>query len=148
MEKLTALTLGAVALGSAGLAYDAVSGRRGEPVVATARIEFVEARTLPEDCTGRQAAVYFEQGSARVSAASKVVLERIAAEAKACGKSAKLVAEAPQGDLERRRAEALESMFANTGVKAQVRTPAVTTVAASGVEARAATIELVIDEEI
>jgi len=148
MEKLTAMTLGAIALGSAGFAYDAVSGPRAEPVVATARIEFVEPRKLPDDCTSRQAAVYFEQGSARVSASSKAVLERIAAEAKACGKSAKLVAEAPQDDLERRRAEALEAMFVNKGVKAQVRTPAVTTVAASGVEARAASVQLVVDEEI
>ncbi len=66
MQTLTAMTLGALILGAAAFAYDA----------ASAQDAF---------CEGLEVSVYFEKGKSEINDFSKVVVERVAAEAKACG---------------------------------------------------------------
>jgi hypothetical protein len=67
MKALTAMTFGAAMIGLAGLVYDGATA--GQPMA----------------CPDREASIYFEHGAARLSESSNTVIDRIAAEAKACG---------------------------------------------------------------
>jgi hypothetical protein len=92
MQTLTAMTLGALALGAAALLYDASA----HSAVA---------------CSGREASIQFENGKADMDDLSRAIVERMAAEAKACGVDT-VVAEA-----DGKRAAALAKAFRPTGVK-------------------------------
>lgn len=67
MKALTTMTIGAAMIGLAGLVYDGATA--GQPMA----------------CPDRAASIYFERGAAELSEASNTVIDRIAAEAKACG---------------------------------------------------------------
>jgi hypothetical protein len=97
MQTLTAMTLGALIIGGLAFAYDAASA--DEP-----------------SCAGREASVYFEKGKSEINDFSKAVVERVAAEAKACGVTT-VVADTK---VDGRRAASLARAFEPLGLKVVV----------------------------
>ncbi len=95
MRALTAMTLGALALGVAAFAYDTA---RAEP---------------PVDCPTQEVSLYFEHGKSEFNDFSKQLVERVAAEAKACG-ARQIVAETKVGG---ERARTVQQAFASRGVE-------------------------------
>lgn len=94
MQTLTAMTLGALILGAAAFAYDAASAQEAS-------------------CEGREVSVYFEKGKSDINDFSRAVVERIAAEAKACGITTVIADTKVDG----RRAAAIAKAFRPSGVK-------------------------------
>lgn len=94
MQTLTAMTLGALILGAAAFAYDAASAQEAS-------------------CEGREVSVYFEKGKSDINDFSRAVVERIAAEAKACGITTVIADTKVDG----RRAAAIAEAFQPSGVK-------------------------------
>ena len=100
MRALTAMTIGAAMIGLAGFVYD----------TATAD------QTMA--CPDRESAVYFENGKTRLNEFSNVVIDRVAAEAKACG-AREVVAETNSNA----RAQAVANAFEARGLQVVVVTP-------------------------
>jgi hypothetical protein len=100
MKALTAMTVGAAMIGLAGFVYD------------TATADQLMA------CPDREAAVYFENGKTRLNDFSNVVIDRVAAEAKACG-AHEVVAETSSDA----RAKAVAKAFEARGLQVVVVTP-------------------------
>ena len=73
------------------------------------------ADPVAASCAARQAQIYFAPGSADLNAFSKRIIDRIAADAKACGR-AQVAVDAPEGALKARRMTAIASAFAAQGV--------------------------------
>ena len=95
MQTLTAMTLGALAIGAAAFAYDTA---RADP---------------PTDCPSHEVSLYFEHGKSEFNDFSKRLVERVAAEAKACG-ARQIVAETK---VSGERAKTVEQAFASRGVQ-------------------------------
>ena len=66
-------------------------------------------------CASDQASVYFEKDRSDVTPASREIVDRLASQAKSCGR-AQVIADAPQGALHDARANALRRSFAQAGV--------------------------------
>ncbi len=123
MQTLTAMTLGALALGGAAFLYDTASADE-------------------KMCAGREVSVYFEKGKSEINPFSKAVVDRVAEDVKACGAAAVVVDAGPDGQ----RAEAISSAFESHGVKPIVATPS--GASADGfIPERAATVRLAGDED-
>lgn len=126
MQTLTAMTLGALALGAAGFAYDSSTGQ------------------TPPACPDREASVYFEKGEARFNDFSTAVIERVAAEARACGAQA-VVAETSIGGA---YAEAITSAFDAKGLNVIVAAPPTAPPAGDFIAGRAANVRLTMNRDI
>jgi hypothetical protein len=94
MQSLTALTLGALALGTAAFAYDASTGQ------------------TPAMCSSHQASVYFERNSVEFNNFAMAVIDRVAQDARACGAS-QVVAQARTDSA---HADAITRAFASKGL--------------------------------
>ncbi len=94
MQKLKAMTLGAVLIGLAGFVYDTASAQQ------------------PAACPQREVALYFEKGAAEFNDMSKQLVQRVAMEAKACG-AKQVVAETKTGE----RAQAVSEAFEPFGIR-------------------------------
>ena len=66
-------------------------------------------------CAMHQASIYFEKDAVELNSYSKAIIARLAAEAKACGRS-QVYADAPNGALKLQRGAAIFRAFAATGV--------------------------------
>jgi hypothetical protein len=126
MQTLTAMTLGALALGAAGLVYDTSTGQ-----------------TAPQ-CPAREAAVYFEKGEPRFNEFSTAVIERVAAEARACG-AREVVAETSIGGA---YVEAITSAFDAKGLNVVVAQPAIVPDAGDFITGRAASVRLTMHRDV
>lgn len=73
-----------------------------------------------ESCAPRAAEIYFERNGADLSTYADLIVERMAAEAKACA-AARLVIEAGSGALAQRRAETIDAAMARHGVDGEIR---------------------------
>lgn len=82
-----------------------------------------EAHAQQAACSAREVTLYFEKDGVAVNAASRAIVEKLAADAKACG-AKDVIVDAPNGALERRRASAIESAFRQQGVTATLVLPA------------------------
>jgi ABC-type sugar transport system substrate-binding protein len=126
MQTLTAMTLGALILGAAAFAYDAASA--GEPL-----------------CAGREVSVYFEKGKSEINEFSKAVVERVAAEAKACGIDT-VVADTK---VDSRRTAAITEAFEPLGVKVVVAgNPPSAPASGDFIADRAATVRLTMNRDL
>jgi len=126
MQTLTAMTLGALILGAAAFAYDAASAN--EP-----------------SCAKREVSVYFEKGKSEINDFSKVVVERLASEAKACGIDT-VVADTK---VDGKRAASLAQAFEPFGVKVIVTgNPPSSPVASDFIADRAATVRLTMNRDV
>lgn len=94
MQTLTAMTIGAMALGAAAFAYDTSAGQ------------------TPSNCPERQASLYFEKGAPGLNGFSEAVVDRVAQEARACG-ARQVVAETSMGETHR---DAIVRAFASKGL--------------------------------
>jgi len=126
MQALTAMTLAALALGAAGFVYDTSTGQ-----------------TAPA-CPEREASVYFEKGEPRFNAFSTAVIERVAAEARACG-ARQVVAETSIGGA---YAEAIASAFQAKGLDIIVAQPPLPAASADFVAGRAANVRLTMHRDV
>lgn len=121
MQRLNAMTLGALCIGFAGFIYDSAT-----------------AQTPARACPAHAVSIYFEKDAAEVSPASKQLVERIAQEAKACG--AKQVTAELRSD--NGRAAALSGAFATHGVKLTVAAPPRLMPVSDGIAERTATVRI------
>jgi hypothetical protein len=121
MKALTAMTLGAAMIGLAGFVYDTATA--DEP-----------------SCSDREAAIYFEKDKTGLNEFSKVVVERIAAEAKTCG-ATQVVAET-NSDA---RAKAVSKAFEAHGLNVIVVTPPALPAAEEFVAGRLAQVRLTLN---
>jgi hypothetical protein len=125
MKTLTAMTLGALALGTAAFIYD-----------ASAQVA---------SCSGREASVYFEKGASEINGFSKAVVERVATEAKACGLTT-VVAETKVDD---KRAAALATAFKQLGVTVVLAgSPTLAPAAGDFIADRAASVRLSMSSDV
>jgi len=127
MQTLTAMTLGALAIGAAAFAYDTA---RADP---------------PVDCPSHEVSLYFEHGKSEFNDFSKRLVERVAAEAKACG-ARQIVAETKvSGD----RAKTVEQAFASRGVQVILVGPTqVSPNGAADIADRAANVRLTMNRAV
>ena len=95
MKMLTAMTIGAVTLGAAAYAWDSATAQSSDA------------------CPTHGASVYFEKGQTQFNEFAKAVVERVAAEAKACG-AEYVVADTKLGGA---RADAIVEAFQSRGMK-------------------------------
>ncbi len=102
MQRLTAMTLGAFAIGLAGCAYDAASAQT--PAGKSGA------------CPAYESTVYFAPNSAELSSFSDSTIVRIAADARACGAKGIVVRAAADGD----RAQTVATALRSKGLKAVV----------------------------
>lgn len=126
MQALTAMTLGALALAAAGFVYDSSTGQTGP------------------QCPVREAAVYFEKGEPRFNAFSTAVIERVAAEARACG-ARQVVAETSVGGA---HAEAIARAFEAKGVNVVVAPPTTAPASSDFIAGRAANVRLTMHRDV
>ena len=126
MQTLTAMTLGALILGAAAFAYDTAFAQEAA-------------------CEGRKVSVYFEKGKSEINDFSKAVVERVAAEAKACGITT-VVADAR---IDGRRATAIAKAFQPSGVKVVLAgNPSLAPAKGDFIADRAATVRLTMNRDI
>ena len=102
MERLTAMTLGALAIGLAGFAYDAASAQT--PAGKTAA------------CPKYDSTVYFSPNSAELSTYSYYTIVRIVNDAQACGSKGVVV----QSAADDNRAQTVASALRAKGLKAVI----------------------------
>jgi hypothetical protein len=125
MKTLTGLTLGALALGGVAFIYD--------------------ASAQAPSCSGREASVYFEKGKSELNGFSKVVIERVAAEAKACG----LTTVVAETKVDGKRADALANAFKPLGLTVVVAgPPALAPAAGDFIADRAASVRLTMVSDV
>lgn len=120
MQKLTAMTLGALALGAVAFTYD------------TAKAQ------TPATCPTHEVSLYFEQGKTEFNEFSRQLVERVAAEAKACG-ARQIVAETP---VTGQRAKAVRQAFAARGVDVILVGPSRLAPADDSIASRSANVRL------
>ena len=119
MRALTAMTIGAAVIGLAGFAYDAATADQ------------------PMSCPDRAASVYFENGKTKLNQFSQAVIDRVAAEAKACG--ATQVVARSDSDA---RADAVSKAFEARGLQVVVVIPPANPVGDSFIAGRTAQVLL------
>jgi len=122
MKALTAMTLGAAMIGLAGFVYDTAIADE------------------PMSCSDREAAVYFEKDKTSLNEFSKVVIERVAAEAIACG-ATQVVAETNS----EARAKAVSKAFEARGLQVIVVTPPALPAAEEFIAGRTAQVRLTLN---
>jgi hypothetical protein len=120
MQRLTAMTLGAVLIGLCGFVYDQASAQ------------------TPQACSQREIDVYFERDSTAFNEFSKQLVERVAQEARNCG-SRQVVVKAASGA---ERAQAVSSAFNKLGVKVILVPTSVSAPQSDSVADRAVTIRV------
>lgn len=99
MQKLTLMTVGALLIGFGGFIYDA------------AHAQSLYAKD-PASCSSREVSIYFDKDTTAFNKFSQQLVERIAADAKACG-ARQIVAEVKSGP---ERAQAVSHAFNDLGV--------------------------------
>ncbi len=99
MQKLTLMTVGALLIGFGGFIYDA------------ANAQSLYAKD-PAVCSSREVSIYFDKDTTEFNKFSQQLVERIAADAKACG-AKQIVAEVKSGP---ERAQAVSHAFNDLGV--------------------------------
>lgn len=102
MQRITAMTLGALAIGFAGFAYDAASAQT--------------PASTPAACPKYESTVYFSPNSAELNAYSDDTIVRIAKAAQACGAKGIVVQAAADGD----RAQTVATALRAKGIKAVI----------------------------
>ncbi len=102
MQRLTAMTLGAFAIGLAGYAYDAASAQTPAANAAA--------------CPTYESTVYFAPNSAELNSYSDYTIVRIAEAARACGAKGIVVQAAADGD----RAQTVATALRSKGLKAVI----------------------------
>ncbi len=100
MQMLTAMTLGAIALGGAAFAVDK---------------SWAQSPAKAEACAERTVDIYFERGQTRINTHAQAVVARVAQEAQACP-GAEVTAMTPAGALSQERATTLAKTFDRMGV--------------------------------
>jgi len=126
MQTLTAMTLGALILGAGAFVYDTASAQEAS-------------------CDGREVSVYFEKGKSEINDFSKAVVERVAAEAKACG----ITTVVADTKVDGRRAAAIAKAFQPSGVKVVLAgNPALALVTVDFIADRAATVRLTMNRDV
>lgn len=95
MQRLTAMTMGAVLLGLAGFVYDSASAQ------------------APKACSSRAVDIYFEKDSTEFNTFSQQLVERMAQEARSCGSKQVVVENASGPD----RANAVSAKLKSLGVQ-------------------------------
>jgi hypothetical protein len=98
MQKLTLLTVGALAIGLGGFVH-------------TASAQSLYAQ-VPASCSAREVSIYFDKDTTAFNKFSQQLVERVAADAKACG-APQVVAEVKSGP---ERAQAVSHAFNDLGV--------------------------------
>lgn len=127
MQPLTAMTMGAVALAAAAFAWDS----------ATAQ--------TPDACPTHEVSLYFEKGQTQFNGFSKAVVERIAAEARACG-AQQVVAETK---VHGARADAIVDAFASEGMQVVLAgQPRTAPQAGDFIADRAASVRLTLSRDV
>jgi hypothetical protein len=125
MKTLTAMTLGALALGTAAFIYD--------------------ASAQAPSCSSREVSVYFEKGKAELNGFSKAVVERVATEAKACG----LTTVVAETKVDGKRAAALSKAFKPLGLTVILAgSPALAPAAGDFIADRAASVRLTMTSDV
>jgi hypothetical protein len=105
MKTMMAIAVG-VALATMGM------------IEGVARAEPVPANTLATGaCATHAASIYFARNAVELNSWSRQIVARLAADAKACGRS-QVFADAPDGALKPQRAAAISKAFAANGVQA------------------------------
>jgi hypothetical protein len=94
MQTLTAMTIGAAALGVAAFAYDTSTGQ------------------TPGLCSSHEASVYFERDSTEFNNFAMAVIDRVAQDARACG-ARQVVA---RTSMDQAHADAITRAFASKGL--------------------------------
>lgn len=102
MQRLTLMTLGALAIGLAGFACDTASAQTSASKAAV--------------CPKYESTVYFSPNSAELNAYSDYTIVRIAEAAQACGAKGIVVQAAADGD----RAQTVASALRSRGLKAVI----------------------------
>lgn len=120
MQRLTAMTLGALAIGLAGFAFDA------------------HAQTAPQECAQHEATIYFAPNSNALNAYSDYAIERMAAEARACG-AIDIVVQTTAG---RERARAVAVALEGRGLRPVVSTAPALIPIGDGIMARSVTLRV------
>jgi hypothetical protein len=95
MQRLTAMTIGAVLLGLAGFVYDSASAQ------------------TPKACSTRVVDIYFEKDSTEFNTFSQELVERMAQEARNCGSKQVVIENASGPD----RANAVSQKLRSLGVQ-------------------------------
>ena len=104
MQKLTLMTVGALLIGLGGFVYDAANAQSLNPQSLYAKD--------PVPCSSREVSIYFDKDTTAFNKFSQQLVERIAADAKACG-ARHIVAEVKSGP---ERAQAVSHAFNDLGV--------------------------------
>lgn len=99
MQKLTLMTVGALLIGFGGFVYDQASA---QPLHAQ----------QAASCSGREVSIYFDKDTTAFNKFSQQLVERVAADAKACG-ATQIVADVKSGP---ERAQAVSHAFNDLGV--------------------------------
>lgn len=121
MQRLTAMTLGALAIGLAGFAFDA------------------NAQTpAPQPCAQHEATIYFAPNSNALNEYSDYAIERMAAEARACG-ALDIVVQTTAG---RERARAVAIALEGRGLRPVVSSAPVLIPVGDGIMARSVTLRV------
>ncbi len=126
MQALTAMTIGAMALGAAAFAYDSSSGQ------------------TPSTCSARQASLYFEKDAQGFNVFSDAVIERVAQEARACG-ARQVVAQTSMDEAHR---AAIERAFAAKGLGVIVTGVAQPAASEGFIANRAAVVRVTMNSDI
>ena len=127
MQTLTAMTLGALAIGGAAFAWDTSIGQ------------------TPSRCPTHQASLYFEKDATGLNVFSEAVIDRIADEARACG-ARQVVARTSLGEA---HADAITRAFAAKGLGVIVASTAQPTPHADEfIAGRAAVVRLTLNSDV
>lgn len=127
MQSLTAMTLGALALGAAAFTYDSSTGQ------------------TPALCSSHEASVYFERNSTQFNNFAIAVIDRVAQDARACG-ARQVVARA---NMDEAHAVAITRAFASKGLGVILAsTPAMASPSGDFIANRAAVVRLTLNRDV
>ena len=127
MQTLTAMTIGAVALGAAAFAYDSSTGQ------------------TPGLCSSHEAKVYFERDSVQFNNFAMAVIDRVAQDARACG-AREVVA---QTSMDAAHADAITRAFASKGLGVVLASsPQAAPQADNFIAGRAAVVRLTLNSDV
>ena len=107
MQRLTVMTLGALAIGLAGYAYDAASAQTSAGMAPAGKMAA---------CPKYESTVYFSHDSAELSTYSNYTIVRIVNDAQACGSKGVVV----QSAADDNRAQTVASALRAKGLKAVI----------------------------
>jgi hypothetical protein len=127
MQTLTAMTVGAMALGVAAFAYDSSTGQ------------------TPGLCSSHAASIYFERNSTQFNNFAMAVIDRVAQDARACGVR-QVVA---QTSMDQAHAEAITRAFASKGLSViHASNPLETPQSGKFIAERAAKVRLTLNTDV